>query len=75
MLAAARDSINGMTSRCAMLGLLGLRIFEACVTDIADLGEEHGHRVLKVRGKSGKGRAHLTPTRGRPRRGTRRRWS
>ena len=34
-----------------MLGLLGLRIFEACGANIANLGEEHGHRVLKVRGK------------------------
>ena len=31
-----------------MLGLLGLRIFEATAADIADLGEEHGHRVLRV---------------------------
>src|SRR5919202_2331764 len=38
----------------AMLGLLGLRIFEACGANIADLGEEHGHRVLRVRGKGGK---------------------
>ncbi|WP_030443697.1 tyrosine-type recombinase/integrase [Actinoplanes subtropicus] len=38
----------------AMLGLLGLRIFEACRANIADLGEEHGHRVLKVRGKGDK---------------------
>jgi len=30
----------------AMLGLLGLRIFEACGASISDLGEEHGHRVL-----------------------------
>jgi integrase len=37
-----------------MLGLLGLRIFEACGADIGDLGEEHGHRVLRVRGKGGK---------------------
>src|SRR2546421_9324037 len=35
----------------AMLGLLGLRIFEACGANIGNLGEEHGHRVLKVRGK------------------------
>ncbi|WP_264653434.1 tyrosine-type recombinase/integrase [Actinoplanes cyaneus] len=28
--------------------------FEACGANIADLGEEHGHRVLKVRGKGGK---------------------
>ena len=38
----------------AMLGLLGLRIFEACGANIANLGEEHGHRVLKVRGKGDK---------------------
>jgi site-specific recombinase XerD len=38
----------------AMLGLLGLRIFEACGANIGDLGEEHGHRVLKVRGKGDK---------------------
>src|SRR6266536_6490055 len=38
----------------AMLGLLGLRIFEACGANIGNLGEEHGHRVLKVRGKGGK---------------------
>jgi integrase/recombinase XerD len=37
-----------------MLGLLGLRIFEACRSDIDDLGEEHGHRVLRVHGKGGK---------------------
>jgi hypothetical protein len=34
-----------------MLGLLGLRIFEATGADITDLGEEHGHRVLLVCGK------------------------
>jgi len=38
----------------AMLGLLGLQIFEATSTDIADLGEEHGHRVLRVCGKGTK---------------------
>ena len=37
-----------------MLGLLGLRIFEATGADIADLGEEHGHRVLRVCGKGDK---------------------
>ena len=34
----------------ALLGLLGLRIFEACGANIADVGEEHGHRVLRLRG-------------------------
>ena len=38
----------------AMLGLLGLRVFEAYGANIDDLGEEHGHRVLKVRGKGDK---------------------
>jgi integrase/recombinase XerD len=31
-----------------------LRIFEACGAGIPDLDEEHGHRVLRVRGKGGK---------------------
>jgi hypothetical protein len=38
----------------AMLGLLRLLIFEACGASIENLGEEHGHRVLWVRGKGGK---------------------
>ena len=38
----------------AMPGLLGLRIFEATGADIADLGDEHGHRVLRVCGKGTK---------------------
>jgi integrase/recombinase XerD len=38
----------------AMLGLLGLRIFEACGANVADLGEQHDHRVLTVRGKGDK---------------------
>ena len=37
-----------------MLGLLGLRIFEATGADITDLGEEHAHRVLRVCGKGTK---------------------
>ncbi len=37
-----------------MLALLGLRILEATGADIADLGEEHGHRVLRVCGKGTK---------------------
>jgi len=55
LLTAARTSAD----RCyfalvTMLGLLGLRIFEATGSNIEDLGEEHGHRVLRVRGKGGK---------------------
>ncbi len=37
-----------------MLGLLGLRVFEATGADVTDLGEEHGHRVLRVCGKGTK---------------------
>ena len=60
ILAAARDSTNvNDFALIAMLGLLGLRIFEACGANIDDLGEEHGHRVLKFRGKGGK--VVLTP--------------
>ncbi|GAB3057158.1 hypothetical protein GCM10027053_18470 [Intrasporangium mesophilum] len=60
MLATARASANlNDFALVAMLGLLGLRILEACGANIADLGEEHGHRVLRVRGKGGK--VVLTP--------------
>ncbi len=52
LLTAARESPNAYDfALVAMLGLLGLRIFEATGADIADLGEEHGHRVLRVCGK------------------------
>lgn len=55
LLTAARDSANPNDfALVCLLGLLGLRIFEATGTNIADLGEEHGHRVLRVRGKGGK---------------------
>jgi site-specific recombinase XerD len=55
LLTAARQSVNRNDfALAAMLGLLGLRFFEATGTDISDLGEEHGHRVLRVCGKGGK---------------------
>ena len=55
LLTAARQSPNPCDfALVAMLGLLGLRIFEATGADIADLGEEHGHRVLRVCGKGAK---------------------
>jgi site-specific recombinase XerD len=55
LLTTARLSANSNDfALIAMLGLLGLRIFEACSANIGDLGEEHGHRVLKVRGKGDK---------------------
>jgi integrase/recombinase XerD len=55
LLVAARESPNLYDfALVAMLGLLGLRIFEATGADIGDLGEEHGHRVLRVCGKGTK---------------------
>jgi len=55
LLTAARHSANRNDfALVAMLGLLGLRIFETADADIGDLGEEHGHRVLRVCGKGGK---------------------
>jgi integrase/recombinase XerD len=55
LLTAARQSPDPCDfALVAMLGLLGLRIFEATGADIADLGEEHGHRVLRVCGKGTK---------------------
>jgi integrase/recombinase XerD len=55
LLTTARESTNPCDfALVAMLGLLGLRIFEATGADVADLGEEHGHRVLHMCGKGGK---------------------
>ena len=55
MLTTARLSTNRNDfALIAMLGLLGLRIFEATGLDVADLGEEHGHRIVRVLGKGGK---------------------
>jgi integrase/recombinase XerD len=55
LLTAARQSANPSDfALVAMAGLLGLQIFEAAGADIGDLGEEHGHRVLRVWGKGTK---------------------
>ena len=55
LLTTARESSNPCDfALVAMLGLLGLRIFEATGADINDLGEEHSHRVLRVCGKGTK---------------------
>jgi site-specific recombinase XerD len=55
LLAAARESLHPCDfALVAMLGLLGLRIFEATGADITGLGEEHGRRVLRVCGKGTK---------------------
>ncbi len=56
---AMLSAANGSDNQCdfalvTMLGLLGPRIFEATGSDICDLGETHGHRVLRVRGEGDK---------------------
>ena len=55
MLTAARGSANlNDFALVAMLGLLGLRVFEATGADVTELSEIHGHRVLHVHGKGDK---------------------
>jgi len=55
ILSASRKSSNvNDFALVAMLGLLGLRIFEATGSDIDGLDEVHGHRVLRVHGKGDK---------------------
>jgi len=55
LLTAARTSDNPCDfALVCLLGLVGLRIFEACAANIEELGEEHGHRVLRVVGKGHK---------------------
>jgi site-specific recombinase XerD len=55
MLTASRDSENTNDyALVAMLGLLGLRIFEATGSNIEALSEARGHRVLRVHGKGDK---------------------
>jgi site-specific recombinase XerD len=55
LLSASRTSTNvNDFALVTMLGLLGLRIFEATGADVEALEEVHGHRVLRVRGKGDK---------------------
>lgn len=55
MLTASRQSSNlNDFALVTMLGLLGLRIFEATGANIEALEEVHGHRVLRVLGKGDK---------------------
>ncbi len=37
-----------------LLGLNGLRVSEACATNVEDLGIERGHRTLRILGKDNK---------------------
>jgi integrase len=64
LLTAARESSAPCDfALVAMLGLLGLRIFEATSADIADLGKEHGHRVPACVRQGHQGRSDPAATR------------
>ena len=68
LLTAARHSPNRYDfALVCLLGLLGLRIFEATGLNITDLGEEHGHRVLRVARQRRQDRPHPATTSRQPR--------
>ena len=70
MLTSARESTNPFDlALVCLLGLLGLRIFETVGADIEDLGEEHGHRVLRGARQGQKGRPGPAAARRQPRGG------
>lgn len=45
---------RGHAALAALLGLNGLRVSEACATNVEDLGIERGHRTLRILGKGNK---------------------
>ena len=48
------DSDHAHAALAVLLGLNGLRVSEACDTNIEDLAFERGHRVLRIVGKGNK---------------------
>jgi len=54
LLAAARSSGPNDHALVCLLGMLGLRVSEACATDITDLRYEAGYELLHVLGKGAK---------------------
>jgi len=54
VLAAARTSGANDHALVCLLGMLGLRVSEACATDITDLRYEAGYELLHVLGKGAK---------------------
>jgi integrase len=54
LIATARASTPDEAALITMLGLLGLRIGEACSVDVEDMGTERGHRTLHIIGKGNK---------------------
>jgi site-specific recombinase XerC len=58
MLTAARSSSPTDHALVCMLGMLGLRVSEACNADITDIRYESGHELLHVIGKRRQTRRH-----------------
>jgi integrase/recombinase XerD len=54
LVATARASGPTDAALITLLGLLGLRVSEACSVDIDDFGTERGHRTVHIVGKGGK---------------------
>jgi integrase/recombinase XerD len=50
----AEQSDRAHAALAVLLGLNGLRVSEACATNIEDLGIERGHRTLRILGKGSK---------------------
>jgi integrase/recombinase XerD len=50
-------TLDRLHSRAELLGLNGLRVGEACSTNIEDLALERGHRTLRIIGKGNKPRS------------------
>lgn len=53
LLAVAQEDGPRSAALVALLVLNGLRVSEALGDDVADLGHDHGHRTLTIRGKGG----------------------
>jgi integrase len=51
LLLTAERGVHAHAALAVLLGLNGLRVSEACDTNIEDLGMERGHRVLHILGK------------------------
>lgn len=54
LVAVARASGPMDAALITLLGLLGLRVSEACSVNLEDFGSERGHRTLHITGKGGK---------------------
>jgi integrase/recombinase XerD len=54
LLATAAEPLTPIAALAVLLGLNGLRVSEACGTNVEDLGFQRGHRTLRILGKGNK---------------------